>query len=70
MKCPQCNEPLLQADRKGVEVKFCRHCKGVWLNRQELDKIVEHSALYLPRTTTGVSPGGRRGFLSHFFDFD
>ena len=44
MKCPSCNTDLLSADRQGVEIDFCPQCRGVWLDRGELDKIIEKSA--------------------------
>ncbi len=41
MKCPKCNVTLLLADRQGVEIDYCPECRGVWLDRAELDKIIE-----------------------------
>lgn len=46
MKCPNCNETLIMADRQGVEIDYCPSCRGVWLDRGELDKIIERSADY------------------------
>src|SRR5688500_15317782 len=46
MKCPNCNETLIMADRQGVEIDYCPNCRGVWLDRGELDKIIEKSAAY------------------------
>jgi Zn-finger nucleic acid-binding protein len=47
MKCPHCgNVDLLMSDRQGVEVDYCPQCRGVWLDRGELDKILERSAAY------------------------
>lgn len=46
MKCPNCNETLIMADRQGVEIDYCPNCRGVWLDRGELDKIIERSAAY------------------------
>jgi Zn-finger nucleic acid-binding protein len=46
MKCPNCNETLVMTDRQGVEVDYCPQCRGVWLDRGELDKIIERSAAY------------------------
>jgi Zn-finger nucleic acid-binding protein len=44
MKCPVCKEPdLVMADRQGVEIDYCPKCRGVWLDRGELDKIIERS---------------------------
>ena len=47
MRCPVCDVPLNMADRQGIEIDFCPECRGVWLDRGELDKIVERSAAEL-----------------------
>lgn len=44
MRCPVDNEVLVMADRGGVEIDYCPKCRGVWLDRGELDKIIERSA--------------------------
>jgi len=45
MKCPICTQvDLLMTDRQGVEIDYCPQCRGVWLDRGELDKIIERSA--------------------------
>ena len=44
MKCPTDGETLVMADRAGVEIDYCPKCRGVWLDRGELDKIIERSA--------------------------
>ncbi len=43
MKCPIDNETLIMTERSGVEIDYCPKCRGVWLDRGELDKIIEHS---------------------------
>jgi len=43
MKCPSCNETLLMTDRQGIEIDYCPKCRGVWLDKGELDKIIEKS---------------------------
>ncbi|KJS36454.1 MAG: hypothetical protein VR74_13275 [Hyphomonas sp. BRH_c22] len=43
MKCPVDNETLVMADRSGVEIDYCPKCRGVWLDRGELDKIIERA---------------------------
>lgn len=43
MKCPTCQEDLVMSDRQGIEIDYCRTCRGVWLDRGELDKIIERS---------------------------
>ena len=44
MQCPVCQVPLSMSDRQGIEIDYCPQCRGVWLDRGELDKIVERSA--------------------------
>lgn len=44
MKCPVCaNADLLMSERLGIEIDYCPQCRGVWLDRGELDKIIERS---------------------------
>ena len=44
MLCPVCRTGLSMSDRSGVEIDYCPSCRGVWLDRGELDKIIERSA--------------------------
>ncbi len=48
MKCPIDGEILVVADRSGVEIDYCPKCRGVWLDRGELDKIIDRSATVVP----------------------
>lgn len=44
MKCPNCKESTLAiSERNGIEIDYCPDCRGVWLDRGELDKILERS---------------------------
>ena len=44
MKCPMCPDAtLVMSDRQGVEIDYCPTCRGVWLDRGELDKLIERS---------------------------
>ncbi|MFJ2994573.1 zf-TFIIB domain-containing protein [Pandoraea sp. NPDC087047] len=44
MKCPVCGTPdLLMTERQGVEIDYCPKCRGVWLDRGELDKLIERT---------------------------
>ena len=43
MPCPICAVPLAMSERQGVEIDYCPQCRGVWLDRGELDKIIERS---------------------------
>ena len=41
MKCPTCIDPVLvMSDRQGIEIDYCPLCRGVWLDRGELDKLI------------------------------
>jgi Zn-finger nucleic acid-binding protein len=44
MACPVCRTSLVMSERQGIEIDYCPTCRGVWLDRGELDKIVERSA--------------------------
>lgn len=43
MKCPLCNIDLVMSERQGIEIDYCPQCRGVWLDRGELDKIIERA---------------------------
>jgi Zn-finger nucleic acid-binding protein len=44
MKCPTCNDtPLVMAERQGVEIDYCPACRGIWLDRGELDKLLDRA---------------------------
>lgn len=43
MKCPTCAVALVMSERQGIEIDYCPTCRGVWLDRGELDKIIERS---------------------------
>ncbi|HCC32992.1 MAG TPA: hypothetical protein DEQ28_03705 [Clostridiales bacterium] len=44
MLCPVCKVELRMADRQGIEIDYCQQCRGVWLDRGELDKLIERSS--------------------------
>jgi len=44
MKCPVDEATLLMSERQGVEIDYCPECRGVWLDRGELDKLVARDA--------------------------
>ena len=49
MKCPVCKDvDLVMSERQGVEIDYCPSCRGVWLDRGELDKIIEKNSNYQP----------------------
>ena len=43
MQCPVCSVPLTMSERHGIEIDYCPQCRGVWLDRGELDKIIERA---------------------------
>ncbi len=49
MKCPQCDILLVISDRQGIEIDYCPQCRGVWLDRGELDKIIERTNEFTSR---------------------
>ena len=44
MKCPTDSATLVMSERSGIEIDYCPECRGVWLDRGELDKILERAA--------------------------
>ncbi|WP_127132521.1 zf-TFIIB domain-containing protein [Pseudoflavitalea rhizosphaerae] len=43
MKCPNCNETLLMTERNNIEIDYCPSCRGIWLDKGELDKMLEYA---------------------------
>lgn len=57
MKCPVCPEAqLVMSDRNGIEIDYCPQCRGVWLDRGELDKIIDRSQAAAPVETPMQMP--------------
>jgi Zn-finger nucleic acid-binding protein len=48
MKCPNDGAVLTMSERSGVEIDYCPECRGVWLDRGELDKILDRAAAESP----------------------
>lgn len=67
MKCPVDGETLVIAERSGVEIDYCPKCRGVWLDRGELDKIIDRAATVIPAPST-PHPEAHRP--EHFRDED
>ncbi|KAB2807099.1 zf-TFIIB domain-containing protein [Pimelobacter simplex] len=44
MRCPVDETTLVMSERSGIEIDYCPQCRGVWLDRGELDKIIDRSA--------------------------
>ncbi len=56
MKCPVCNIELQIATRAGIEIDYCPNCRGVWLDRGELDKLIERHGQETQSLTRGAPP--------------
>jgi Zn-finger nucleic acid-binding protein len=58
MKCPVCLQPdLVMTERQGIEIDYCPQCRGVWLDRGELDKIIDRSAAAAQSPAPPPPPG-------------
>ena len=64
MKCPQgCASSLVIAERMGVEIDYCPDCRGVWLDRGELDKILERAEKeFAPAPAPPAPPQAPQGY--------
>ena len=63
MKCPNCTDTTLtMADRQGIEIDYCPQCRGVWLDRGELDKLMERAAAAQPVQAVQQAAPPRRDF--------
>lgn len=82
MKCPNCNVNLVMSERSGIEIDYCPDCRGVWLDRGELDKIIERSSRDTPPNPSGSYDGKqhypkdghypykkKKGLFDDLFDF-
>lgn len=82
MKCPIDNAELVMSERQGIEIDYCPTCRGVWLDRGELDKIIERAlgpvtAQPAPgygfddqgQRSSGNRPKKKESFLGQIFDF-
>ena len=81
MKCPACpTTSLVMTDRSGIEIDYCPDCRGVWLDRGELDKIIERATPVPPVGQLAPSarpypadrpvPAGRQARVGRDFDED
>jgi Zn-finger nucleic acid-binding protein len=78
MKCPVCKEVnLVMTERQGIEIDYCPECRGVWLDRGELDKFIEHAERqvgdrprgeYSERHEHEYRDRPRKSFLRDLFD--
>ena len=57
MKCPTCTDtPLVMAERQSVEIDYCPTCRGIWLDRGELDKLLDRAAAAAPAVSAQQAP--------------
>jgi uncharacterized protein len=83
MRCPACDMAMLTSQyREGVEIDWCARCRGVWLDRGELDKLLDRLSAYRGNDARRSEPAmhrdqfaspamrRRRSFLAELFDFD
>ena len=61
MPCPACRVALVMSERQGVEIDYCPQCRGVWLDRGELDKIIEKSNAGAPVASMAAQPSNFAG---------
>jgi Zn-finger nucleic acid-binding protein len=68
--CPACRVNLVMSERSGVEIDYCPQCRGVWLDRGELDKILERSAAELGGRAASqpVDPRAQQSYKKHDSD--
>lgn len=85
MKCPSCTDSVLvMSERNNIEIDYCPSCRGVWLDRGELDKILANAKLSsvheevqrpdqyrepsYPHSSYGKYPKRKKSFLEEIFD--
>lgn len=56
MQCPTDGSTLVMSERSGIEIDYCPQCRGVWLDRGELDKIIDRSLTQSPAASAPVAP--------------
>lgn len=69
MQCPVCTtQALVMSERQGIEIDYCPQCRGVWLDRGELDKIIERSvgaAAPAPAPARAAAPPPQQEYVQH-----
>jgi Zn-finger nucleic acid-binding protein len=56
MKCPVDSIDLIMSERSGVEIDYCPQCRGVWMDRGELDKIIDRASEAMGAAAAPVAP--------------
>jgi Zn-finger nucleic acid-binding protein len=65
MKCPCCPDTaLLISERQGIEIDYCPQCRGVWLDRGELDKLIERASQVTPGQTAARPAAPPQGYTA------
>jgi Zn-finger nucleic acid-binding protein len=65
MYCPVCKDKeLVMSERQSIEIDYCPACRGVWLDRGELDKIVEHAKRELAAVNVQPMASARPAYRS------
>jgi Zn-finger nucleic acid-binding protein len=65
MLCPACKVDLVMAERQNIEIDYCPKCRGIWLDRGELDKIIEKSLAQPPEQPVASQPLADPGQQGH-----
>jgi Zn-finger nucleic acid-binding protein len=65
MLCPLDKTPLVMSERQNIEIDYCPTCRGVWLDRGELDKIIERSAPEAAPARAAPPPPPVQGHAPH-----
>lgn len=80
MDCPVCRVELKISERQGIEIDYCPKCRGIWLDRGEIDKLIERSATEMTHDRARPEPPAyrqehpeykkhrRKSFLEELFD--
>lgn len=68
MKCPSCDVELQMTERQGIEIDYCPQCRGVWLDRGELDKIIERSTSVVSAAAMPAGGGHEYEKRRHKYD--
>ncbi len=62
MQCPTDGATLTMSERSGIEIDYCPTCRGVWLDRGELDKIIERSLTQAPPAPAAPAASVQQGY--------